>query len=919
MLFRDYKRDMHFLPEEFQLLFDELIRLEGESGVIDDLSIRLPADEVKQFLDYVKANNGNPEELKKLQQKIASTIKPTQPLLENLYLIRDIFVAHQRKNNDSLVKSARFDDWCFIYSLSESITPIQNVPKVKKPLRQGPHLGYTVYAAGVFPREKGKKPTPYKLSPEETAKRKSALSTHQSTSLVTPAVQSPVFGHNRSRKDVLVGYIFDATHALLNRMYIYDGGTFGRPYEFNREDDAKRYHAHVTNPREPILFDDIEKFKMQLANVINREKYNEVMARIGWLPVSSSVAIFNNNFPSRCVAQFYARVEKRYLKAKLIAEKLPWDESYRLPIMHYEPGTATHWEPYTHEAQVKDEKAAYELLSDPEKLTKAINENDTQFLLLISPRDWLANEMAVKYVKGEIMPTIQPQLRYGLLWRYVMEENPEKIDAKLMGDFLNEADADYFLINGGDLTVFEFALKNNLFKKDIRWDSFINEAVEKNRLIELDLVFRYSKNLNIIWGDIAKQKLPDTLVLSLLPRLTENEKMDLLFNAIMQGRTNLLEIFFEQEDFSKLLRVWTLNGETPLIWAVRTGKLSLVKKILAHPDPAVRQANAKDRDGKTALMHAVDIRGESAWGKGQEMIDTLLSNPDVDPNTMNDHGDTYVSLVIKKIIDGNLPKKRFDDLLTGLKRSDPQINFGQVLLFIFDLPIPLNEDSRMIRQQLDDFAVRILQTFPALLKGGGNFDPNKIFIKACKAHATRSALVALLHADFNPDTLTSSVTYSAKHVLEMAALYQNVDFAIAFAAKFECPGPSLDLKFYQELNANSTNALSDYLLATFKYLKSLDARQVNYQPRFMPNFLPHIPLENIRLGGYSKEQKKAAVMRFLNTIILDRETPDHPFVKPEDLPVLQNGKFNADIYSKLPANLKEKLERRVEAGVKLKK
>ena len=911
MRFRDYRRDLSFLPGEFQTLLDALIRLEDESGVIADLSIQLPADEVKICLNFIKENKEKSQDLIKI---LLSKIKTTEPLIENLYLIRDCFVAYQLKNNDALIKSTRFDSNCFIYAFSEGITPVPSKPIVKKPLRRGEHLGYTVYAAGVFERAKGKKPTPYKLSPEEIAKRKSELSAHQSTSLVTPTLQSPVFGHDRSRKNVLVGFIVEAKRSLINRMYVYDGGTLDRPYEFRTAQEAERYHKHVTaNPRGQILFDDLDKFKEQLEKVQHRGDYNEVMGRIQWTRVSSTVSIFNDNYPSRCGAQFNARVEKRYLKEQVLAEGLPWDESYRLPITYYVPGETKHWDSYTHEEQMKDELAAQSTLADPGKFAKAIKDNETQFLLLINPRVWLANDMAVKYIKGEIEPKIQPQLRYALLWRYVLEENPKVIDPKLTGNFLDEDDAEYFLIHGGDLKVFEFAIKNKLFEKDIRWELFLTKAIEKNRLSEIVLILQHHKTLHINLVEMAKNNLPVDMFRQILPQL--KDKAELLAYAITHSMPRLVEAFIEQEDFPELVKMWTSVGETPLTWAVKARNLVIVRKLLAHPDRVVGLENAKDSDGKTALMLAAEIPGEI----GDEISKALLSSPHVDPNVTGLNDDTYVSLLIKKYITGQPLPSQLDNVLSRLNKPASQIDFSKLLEFIFNYRSVASYKFDINYKRLDDLAVRILQVDPDLLSGD-HLQANRIFVDACmRCDVPRTAFLALSHPDFDPSLLNLK-RISIKNVMTMAILYNNVDLVLAVAAKLGCPSLGLGLDFYKALNSTSENALCEYAISAIRYLEKLDARQEAYQPRFIPNFLPTIHWEKIGLAGYSKDQKKSAVMRFLNSLILENETPEHPFVKPEDLPVLQNGKFYSEIYNKLPAKLKQKIETHAAAAsVKLKK
>ena len=202
-------------------------------------------------------------------------------------------------------------------------------------MRLGIHKKYTVRSTG--PHERSEKPSPYlPLSPEKIQKKKKKTSKHQSVSLVTPEAQIRVFGHNRDRSDKLAGVLMDADDAMINRMFIYDGGTIQRPYESDTQEEALKYFQTKTNPNNPILFSTMDDFEEAVAK--QKDNYNEVLARIKWDISSCAIGVFSDNFEARCIAQFYARRMRDRLKEQYREQGKYLDDSYQVPIIYYMPG-----------------------------------------------------------------------------------------------------------------------------------------------------------------------------------------------------------------------------------------------------------------------------------------------------------------------------------------------------------------------------------------------------------------------------------------------------------------------------------------------------------------------------------------------------------------------------------------------------
>ena len=104
--------------------------------------------------------------------------------------------------------------------------------KAKSPIRLGNRKQYTVKGHGVIKIAERK--------PQYTPEEKKYYSKHQSCSLVTNQVSPPMFGHDRREK--LVGIMVANKDVLINRMFLYDGGTIVRPYDHHTLEAANDYY-----------------------------------------------------------------------------------------------------------------------------------------------------------------------------------------------------------------------------------------------------------------------------------------------------------------------------------------------------------------------------------------------------------------------------------------------------------------------------------------------------------------------------------------------------------------------------------------------------------------------------------------------------------------------------------------------------
>jgi Ankyrin repeats (3 copies) len=321
-----------------------------------------------------------------------------------------------------LVKSVRWDEFCFIGAFVKSITPSPH-NNIRPALRRGAHKAFTIFASGFYPY--AQKPSPY---PEEALEEKKVVrSRHQSTTFVTPTLQSPVFGHNRENNDVCVGAVFQKSDALINRCFIGDSGTVTRSsYEADTEDAAKALYERATRADAPILFDNSAAFEAALEKK-KTATHNEVLARIRWQVSSSAMGIFKDNFKSRCVAHYYAERIRARLKQQY--QELPehWDEHYQVPIVYYLPGHEKNWTCYDENAQQQDKEEAEKLMElandlsgDSSPLSYLIKNGNGEALLLHD--DPIAVWNALKQddehpILQMVLEAHQTQLVTALHWR----------------------------------------------------------------------------------------------------------------------------------------------------------------------------------------------------------------------------------------------------------------------------------------------------------------------------------------------------------------------------------------------------------------------------------------------------------------------------------------------------------------------
>ena len=281
-----------------------------------------------------------------------------------------------------LLKSLRGDENSYTQWFFQMITKSPTM-QATMPLRPHAKKAFTVMGHGVV--ERANKPPLFK--PDD----KKFFSKHCSTTLVTERVIPPVFGHQRAnRADKLVGVIIDLDDALFNRMFIYDGGTVNRPYDFATRSDAENYYKNKFNANEPVLYNDRIKFEKAIATRTANGKtvYNEVLARLRWnLNGTSKIFIASDTLEARLLAQEYARLLLNRLRAQARENGAELHPDYFVPICFYLPGNAAkHGTNYDFVQQQQDIAEAHTIYHNPVACAAKYDVHDYEFLLAL-PRD----------------------------------------------------------------------------------------------------------------------------------------------------------------------------------------------------------------------------------------------------------------------------------------------------------------------------------------------------------------------------------------------------------------------------------------------------------------------------------------------------------------------------------------------------
>jgi len=538
-------------------------------------------------------------------------------------------------NSDFFIKSIRSDKHSYIRKFIKYIF----LPNTSYPLRIGDKERYTVTGEGIFARseEWASEKTPFKKPQYEKA-QKTGYSNFQSTSMGTPDFFPKVFGFDKNRP--LVGAIFSGKDNVLpsDRLFIYDGGTVNRCYDFHSLEQAQKYYDNKVNK---VLFsaEKLENFKLAIKR--NKFRHNEALVRIkGTADEGLRVFIGTDNLESRLIAQEYARLINKHLHQNNLCAP-----DYKVSITYYTPDDEDlHFKAYTPEEQLLDYLHARLMLKDKKNYQEQIRQKKFGCLFALNEKEILRCFFKKKNnILIDLIQAGHTHVFLSLLDRVdTQNSSSDQIESLLA---IKDSDGDTALMwtaFNGYSQYLELMLK----KLNAQQIKALLTIQNNNGDTALMLAVRNGHNECL---ELMLEKL-DAQQIEALLAIQNNYGGTALMWTARNGHSECLELMLEKLDAQQieaLLAIQNNNGDTALMLAIRNGHNECLELMLEKLDAQQIKAllAIKDSDGDTALMLAVR-NGHSECLKvvleklDAQQIEALLA-------IQNNNGDTALMLAVR--------------------------------------------------------------------------------------------------------------------------------------------------------------------------------------------------------------------------------------------------------------------------------
>ena len=510
-------------------------------------------------------------------------------------------VAYKPLEERYLTKGLRGDGFFYANDFFAAITQT-SVMQIKQPLRPYAKKAYTVTGQAVFERA-NKNPL---FSKEE----KASLSKHCSTTLVTRKITPPIFGHSRDRREKLVGVIIALKDARINRAFIYDNGTIGRPYDHDTKELADAYYHAKVKGKNPVLFEDINALEAALAKTNNPVLFNEVLARLRWnLDGSSKLFIASDTLEARLLAQEYARLLLNRLRQQAIENGLQLNKDYYVPICFYLPNTPKHGVQYDPAQQAADNAEALKIYDKMEERLIKYKNRDFEFLLTLpNPEAALQTYIAPKAGLVHVL------LIYGYVHivQSLLERSnaPNILEQVPLGSDRLHINAFYYVAQAGNVPLLRWLLAKRAAAKNpinlhdnkapiLAAACLRGHAKIVEMLLQAGLSPYFGETIHLkripiqIAADIGRWDIVKILLDNnrYLPTQQERAYYNSVLIQVLQKSDIDTEIIKSLLEFSNLHMAFSIKDQPILHWAIITNNAWLVTTLVDVYPQTIFQGN----------------------------------------------------------------------------------------------------------------------------------------------------------------------------------------------------------------------------------------------------------------------------------------------------------------------------------------
>gem|GEM_PF-3047970 len=535
------------------------------------------------------------------------------------------------------VKIVRADKFCFSGSLLAGCISTDDGHMEHQKLRPYPKKNYTVNGEGVSTRRQSWSVIPITYSsipykqPQYTAAQKHGFSQLQSVSVAIVTSPVSLFGHNRYRRNKLIGVTGPLEDALPGRSFAQDCGTVVRPYDFNYLVDAQTYYNDMITQHQ--LFKDSAALISAIESGALPFGCNEVLARIRLTP-KSRVLVGTDSFEARASAVDLQRRITAY-SARIRATPM------KLPIIFYLPkqNTVPLFLEYSSEEQALDRAEALNIYKSDDRRSAAYKNCDFEFLLLLDS-DTLV-KASQESVSEETLLLHILKLNFKEIFQSICEITkgswntilPKALLTTISSDMVAQMVHHSLLCHDAELTAYLLAQTRCSLDTRINGEETI-----------LHLVARQEHRENL------QQFYPTIINRTGTPNLESNKAgYTALHLAAKTGNLALIHCLKEKPKFFDGITMTDPNNNTAVNLAAANGHLDIFKFLFAYVNYFIGRVNpfyCSNSGMLLTLQNNAVLRAAAANGRNNIIESLFEQTTKIDVNSTDQYGQTALHLAV---------------------------------------------------------------------------------------------------------------------------------------------------------------------------------------------------------------------------------------------------------------------------------